>query len=126
MEAFPGSSSAHYFIQDKATENFLRLSQLIMTVCTDLLRDILSRYIKPTDLISKLDHNKGKLEKIFNTQQKKMIYPVPKNTSLVAKDLDISTLYIILRNICNIPEHKKDGELKEITVLRHVQRVSNT
>lgn len=106
MEAFAESSSAPYFIQDKANENFFRLSQLIMTVCTDLFRDILSRHIKPIDLISKLEHNKGKLEKIFNTQQKKLIYPIPKNTSLVAKDLDISTLYIILRNICNIPEHK--------------------
>lgn len=105
MDDDPGPSVAHYFNQDKATENFYRLSQLIMTVCTDLFRDILSRYIKPGELRLELDKNQKKLEKIMNFQQRKLIYPVYRNTSPVIKDLDISVLYIILRNICNIPQH---------------------
>lgn len=42
----------------------------------------------------------------MNQQQKQLIYSVACKTSLAAKDLDISLLYIILRNICNIPSHK--------------------
>lgn len=51
------------FYAAKATENFARLCQLIMTIFSDLLRDVLSRYIKPADLRSELDNNRRKLEK---------------------------------------------------------------
>ncbi|XP_062619961.1 uncharacterized protein LOC134281521 [Saccostrea cucullata] len=101
-----GPSSAPYFCQKKATENYFRVCQLIMTICSDLFRDILSRHIKPSDLRLELDNNRGKLERIMNTQQKEQIYPASGCTALSAKDLDISVLYIILRNICNIPKHK--------------------
>lgn len=105
MDDDPGPSVAHYFTQDKATENFCRLSQIIMLVCTDLFRDVLSRYIKPGELRSKLDKNQKKLENILNFQQRQLIYPIHGNTSLVIKDLDFSVLYIILRNICKISPH---------------------
>lgn len=64
MGDVPGPSTAPYFMPRKATENFARLCQLIMTICSDLLRDVLSRYIKPADLRSELDNNRRKLEKI--------------------------------------------------------------
>lgn len=105
MDDDPGPSVAHYFNQDKATENFYRLSQLIMTVCTDLFRDVLSRHIKPGELRSELDKNQKMLEKIMNFQQRQLIYPIHGNTSLAIKDLDFSVLYIILRNICKISPH---------------------
>lgn len=105
MDDDPVPSVAHYFNQDKATENFYRLSQLIMTVCTDLFRDILSRHIKPGELRFELDKNKKKLVNIMNFQQRQLIYPISGNTSLVIKDLDFSVLYIILRNICKISPH---------------------
>lgn len=94
-----------YFNPQKGTENFLRLCRLIMVLCNDLFRDILSHYIKPSDLRAELDKNKKKLMTIMNTDQKKKIYPTNGNTSLTSNDLDISVIYILLRNICNIPEH---------------------
>lgn len=101
-----GSSLAPCFYPQKASENYLRLCQLITMVCGDLFRDILSRYIKPADLRSELNNNKQKLVNKFNKQQQNLIYPGTGNTSLTAKDFDISTLYILLRNICNIPSHR--------------------
>jgi hypothetical protein len=41
----------------------------------------------------------------MNAQQKEQIYPQSGTTILTFKDLDISVLYILLRNICNIPGH---------------------
>uniref|UniRef100_A0A8W8P4M3 DZIP3-like HEPN domain-containing protein n=1 Tax=Magallana gigas TaxID=29159 RepID=A0A8W8P4M3_MAGGI len=102
----PRQSSTHYFNRGKPAENFLRLCRLILTICTDILRDVLSRYIKPADLRSELDKNRHRLEKIMNTEQKKLIYPANGNKALAAKHLDISVMYIILRNICNIPNHQ--------------------
>lgn len=102
----PRQSSTHYFHRGKPAENFLRLCRLILTICTDILRDVLSRYIKPADLRSELDKNRRRLEKIMNTEQKKLIYPANGNKALAAKHLDISVMYKVLRNICNIPKHR--------------------
>lgn len=102
----PGSSLAPCFYPQKASVNYLRLCLLFTLLCDDLFRDILSRYIKPTYLRPKLDINKQTLVKLFNKQQQNLIYPTTGNTSLTAKDFDISTIYILLRNICNIPSHK--------------------
>lgn len=102
----PGSLLAPYSTLPKASDNYLRFCYLITLLCGDLFRDILSRYIKPANLRSELDNNKQKLEKILNKQQQKIIYPAAGNTSLTSKDFNISILYILLRNICNIPSHK--------------------
>lgn len=102
----PRQSSTHYFNRGKPAENYQRLCRLIMTICTDILRDVLSRYIKPADLRSELDKNRHRLEKIMNTEQKKLIYPANGNKALAAKHLDISVIYMVLRNICNIPNHQ--------------------
>lgn len=105
MGDIPGPSTSPYFSPQKATNNFSRLCQLILTICSELFRDVLSHYISPTDLRSMLDKNKTKL-KTMNNDQKKLIYPATGGASLAAKDLDISVLYTILRNICGIPPHK--------------------
>lgn len=102
----PGISTVSKFNPQKATYNFLRLSRLITELCSDLLRIVFSHYIKPSDLRKELDNNKTKLERIFNAQQKELIYPATGNPTLAVKHFDISILYILLRNICNIPNHK--------------------
>jgi hypothetical protein len=99
-----GSSTAPSFKINKAKENYARLCQLIVTICGDLFRDILSRYIKPADMRSELDKNRSKLKRL-NTQQKEQVYPSSATTVITSKDFDISLMYTIFRNICNIPEH---------------------
>lgn len=114
MASFPGSSSTPYNWQNKATENFSRLCQLIVTICSDLFRDILSHYIPPANLRTELDKNKNKLDKVksINTQQKRLLYPDPGKASPVAKDLDFSLLYVLIRNICGIKPHKNGWGIK--------------
>lgn len=102
----PDSLFAPCFIPQKASDNYSRLCHLITLLCGDLFRDILSRYIKPIYLRSQLDNNKQKLVNIFNKQQQNLIYPATGNTSLTTKEFDITIIYILLRNICNIPPHK--------------------
>nr|XP_034305556.1 uncharacterized protein LOC117682342 isoform X2 [Crassostrea gigas] len=108
MSSLPGPSSTPYNWQNKATENFSRLCQLIVTICSDLFRDILSHYIQPANLRTELDKSKKKLDKVksINPQQKRLLYPDPGKASPMAKDLDFSVLYVLIRNICGIKPHK--------------------
>lgn len=100
-----GQSSAPH--RGNPTENFSRLCRLITTICTDILRDVLNHNIQPTALRSKLDRERHRLGTIANVQQMELLFPANRNTTLTANDLDISVLYILLRYICNIPEHRK-------------------
>lgn len=103
----PGPTKYPFFGLDKSTENYIRLSRLITTICGSLLRDILSRHIKPFNLRKELDINRTKLEKIITKAQKEQIYLKAGSNPVYLKDLDISLLYILLRNICpNISKPK--------------------
>lgn len=107
MADIPGSSSTPYFSPRKSTENFSRLCQLIMTVCSDLFRTILSHHIKPENLRMELDRNRTRLLKILNVEQSNLLYPPASQSKyLVSSDMDLSILYILLRNICKIPTHQ--------------------
>ncbi|XP_062620247.1 uncharacterized protein LOC134281825 [Saccostrea cucullata] len=103
------SPSVLYFNPKKSTENFARLCQFLVTICCDVMRDILCQHIKPANLRMELDKNKSKLEKITNKQEKDLLYPPHSSSSSVPqirfRDLDLSLLYKILRNLCNIPTH---------------------
>lgn len=98
-----------YYIQDKFAANYYRLCGLITTVCTDLLRDILSRHIEPAKLRSELNNNRTLLEKRMNKMQKQQIFLQPGSNTISAKDLDISILYMLLRNICKNIGTPKSG-----------------
>lgn len=63
MSGGPAGSTSLYFMPQISTENYSRLCQLIMKICSDLLRDILSRYIKPAELRSELDKTNANLRK---------------------------------------------------------------
>ncbi|XP_056002487.1 uncharacterized protein LOC130049216 isoform X2 [Ostrea edulis] len=107
---FDSSPSVVWFDPQKGEENFARLCQFLMTICGDILRVVLSHHIKPGDLRSKLDINLSKLHKITNTQEKDLLYPPHSSTTssppIRSRDLDLSLLYKILRNICNISKHR--------------------
>ncbi|XP_078309877.1 uncharacterized protein LOC111107144 isoform X3 [Crassostrea virginica] len=113
MADVPGHSSAPYFSPRKSTENFSRLCQLIMTICSDLFRTILSHHIKPENLRMELDSkiNKKRLLKrgILSVTQRNLLYPEPsQSTYIVSAHMDLSLLYTLLRNICpTIPQHQK-------------------
>lgn len=109
MADVPGHSSAPYFSQRRTTENFSRLCQLIMTICSDLFRTVLSHHIKPENLRMELDSNRTRLlqKGILNVEQSNLLYPAASQSKyLVSSDLDLSLLYILLRNICKIQTHQ--------------------
>ena len=73
MSDDPGPSSAPRFSFTKPQENYCRLCQLIMTVCSDLFRNILSRHIEPVNLRGELDKNKKTLLRILRIHEHKIL-----------------------------------------------------
>ena len=107
MSDDPGPSSVPKLSLTKAAENYCRLCQLIMTVCSDLFRDILSHHIQPANLRGELDKNKSTLLRALKIpDHKKLLFPQPRGQPLSAKDMDLTILYALLRNICGIPKHQ--------------------
>nr|XP_022308990.1 uncharacterized protein LOC111114802 isoform X3 [Crassostrea virginica] len=107
MSDDPGPSSVPKLTLTKPAENYCRLCQLIMTVCSDLFRDILSRHIQPANLRRELDINKNTLLRTLKIHDhKKLLFPQSGGQSLSAKDMDLTILYVLLRNICGISSHQ--------------------
>lgn len=107
MTSLPGPSTTIVYSMEKEKENFCRLCQLIMTICSDLFRDTIKHFIKPIDLRSVLDRNKYKLQKLkhMNSHQLQILFPVSGGTPTMVEEMDICLLYTLLRNICNIKPH---------------------
>ena len=128
MSDDPGPSSTPKFSLTKPAENFCRLCQLIITVCSDLFRDILSHHIKPKNLRRELDNNKNTLLRILNIpDHKKLLFPQSGGQSLSAKDMDLTLLYFLLRNICGIPKHQNGWgntpKIGDITLAACIERI---
>lgn len=99
---FTGSSSTSSKYQNIPTENFHRLCQLFVTICSKLFREVIKFRVK--DLRAQLDGNKRILKdsNILFASQKEILYPSSKDKHTDLKEMDLSLLYILLRNICNI------------------------
>ena len=107
MSDNPGPSLAPKSSLTKAAENYCRLCQLIMTICSALFRDILSRHIRPADLRRELDNSKNSLLRALKIPyHKRLLFPQTGGQSLSAKDMDLTILYTLLRNICGISSHQ--------------------
>lgn len=130
----PGPSIYPFFLLDKSSENYLRLTRLITTVCGSLLRDILSHHIEPVNLRKELDKNRRKLEKYMTIEQVKQLYWTAESNPISPKDLDISVLYMLLRNICTkLPPPKtgwgkppRKGDNSESAFIERVRQIRNT
>lgn len=91
------------YVSTRETTNFARLAMIIFGPCTDVLRDVLMKEIKPADLPNEVKlfiskHPKNK--KLFNKQQKQqLLEPCDYST------FDITLLYALLRNVSTISSH---------------------
>lgn len=100
-------SSKH--LSTRYTTNCARLCRLL-SVCADLLRDVLHHYISEVSLFFELDAAHAKLMTVLNSSQKDILYR-KRQSLLPYDDLDISLLYILLRNLCDDNTHKlKNGQ----------------
>ena len=96
-------ASSPYAATEEMT-NINRVSRLLLGPCTDQLRDLLRFHIPPASFPMVIKKNKSRLPRL-NEVQRKLIMP---NSGLYSgnyDDLDISLLYILLRNVCGFPAH---------------------
>ena len=97
------------YLPNKESANYMRLCQLIVTICTDVLRYILDKYITPSNLQSTLNKNKCLLTGSgchLSKQQKAIMFPKGLTSPAVSsKEFDVSLLYTLLRNIAGITQH---------------------
>nr|XP_022310544.1 uncharacterized protein LOC111115920 isoform X1 [Crassostrea virginica] len=90
----------------KEMTNINRVSRLLMDPCTDQLRDLLRFYIPPANFNSVIQTAKSRLPRLTEPQRK-LILPNSGMYSGNYDDMDISLLYILLRNVCGIQAHNK-------------------
>ena len=86
--------------------NINRLSRLLMDPCTDQLRDLLRFYIPPANFNTLIQTVKSQLPRLTEPQRK-LILPNSGVYSGNYDDMDISLLYILLRNVCGIQAHNQ-------------------
>ena len=83
-----------------------RVSRLLMGPCTDQLRDLLRFYIPPASFPSVIQSEGKRLHRLTEPQRK-LILPNSGVYSGNYDDMDISLLYILLRNVCGIKAHNR-------------------
>lgn len=87
------------------TTNLARVARMILGPCTDVLRAVLTNEMSP----SALSHNVKTFIANYPKYKKCSISKEQENLihGKIYKNFDISLLYIILRNICQVPDHKE-------------------
>ncbi|XP_021375338.1 uncharacterized protein LOC110464446 [Mizuhopecten yessoensis] len=90
----------------KETTNFARICRVVFKVIPELLRDLLNTRLPASGLPAVLTTQKRKIFSVLKQHQKNILYPQGGVYQGFVKDLDTSLLYILLRNIGNIPPHQ--------------------
>ncbi|XP_061180654.1 uncharacterized protein LOC133189267 [Saccostrea echinata] len=93
------------YISTEGTTNANRACRLLLGPCTDQLRDVLRKEVPPSSFVVEISKQKYNLPRL-NPEQRDLILPHGGSYSGNYDDFDISLLYILLRNICNITPHK--------------------
>ncbi|PFX27378.1 Collagen alpha-5(VI) chain [Stylophora pistillata] len=115
----------------KETTNYARLCRLLIEVGGQALRDKFNDIVKPENLESKLKNFKVQLEdlkkkRILNPVQWNCLYPL-RSSTVSSKNFDITTLCVLLTNICNVTRYKScpdDTDLSlgaDIFRIRHIR-----
>ncbi|KAK3090368.1 hypothetical protein FSP39_011256 [Pinctada imbricata] len=86
------------------TTNSNRASRILLGPCTDQLRDVLRHRVPPANFHHVLTRNRSNLPRL-TPPQRDLILPRPGRYSGDYSDMDISLLYLLLRNMFNIPAH---------------------
>ena len=87
-------------------KNFARLCQLMMTVCVDLFRDLLSYYIDHEELQTKPTKSQEHSPSIRNYARRELsrFYVCSLSKIPSSKHMNLSQLYLSLRFDCNIAQ----------------------
>ena len=118
-------ASTSYGATEEMT-NLNRVSRLLMGPCTDQLRDLLRFYIPLASFLKVIQREKSRLSRLTGPQ-KNLILPSSGVYSGNYNDMDISLLYILLRNVCGIQAHNKGwGNIPDSTdrsVSANIERI---
>ncbi|XP_033724751.1 uncharacterized protein LOC117314758 isoform X2 [Pecten maximus] len=90
----------------KETVNFARICRLMIDVVPDVFRELLHSRLPPSGLGPVLGNQKGQIFSLLKNPQKKILFPQGGVFAGSLQDLDTSLIYILLRNLGNIPPHK--------------------
>ena len=95
---------SNVYAATKEMTNINRVSRLLMGPCTDQLRDLLRFYIPPTSFSAVINRLRVQLPHLTVPQR---ILILPNSGMYIGnyEDMDITLLYILLRNVCGIQAH---------------------
>ncbi|XP_062586283.1 uncharacterized protein LOC134247893 [Saccostrea cucullata] len=96
--------AASPYASTEETTNACRACRLFLGPCTDQLRDVLLHFVPPSRFPQVIKQKISSLPRL-TTPQMNLIIPRGSSYSGNYSDMDISLLYILLRNICCIPPH---------------------
>ena len=118
-------ASTSYAATEEMT-NINRVSRLLMGPCTDQLRDLLRFYIPSASFPEDIQRYRSRLPRLTGPQRN-LILPDFGLYSGNYEDMDMSLLYILLRNVCGIQAHNKDwGNIPDSTdrsVSANIERI---
>ncbi|XP_062568516.1 uncharacterized protein LOC134230702 [Saccostrea cucullata] len=95
------------YASTKETTNALRVSRLLNGPCTDLFREILKINVTEIQLPFALKNKKNVLVPVLSKKQRELLFPTWGYFTGMYEQLDLSLLYILLRNISGILPHNK-------------------
>lgn len=105
----------------RGTTNLARIARAILGPCVDVLRDVLTKEITQPDLKKELNKYPNKYR--ISHHQKQVV------SSGDYSNFDISLLYMFLRNLGSIPEHKNkwgtDPYPYDKSVSANIERIRN-
>ncbi|XP_056016410.1 uncharacterized protein LOC130046632 [Ostrea edulis] len=108
------------------TTNANRACRVVLGPCTDGLRDLLRHYVPLHSFHHVIKQNKLNLPRL-NRDQRDLILPRTGNYAGNYGDMDISLLYILLRNISSIPPHSNgwgnDPDPSDKSVSANIERI---
>ena len=94
------------YLDREKSHNLTRVTELLMGLCTDQLRNLLRSYIPAAKFPAVMQRMMSRLPRLTETQRE-LILPNSGVYSGNYDDMDINLLYILLRNICGIQAHNK-------------------
>ncbi|KAK3082694.1 hypothetical protein FSP39_002798 [Pinctada imbricata] len=111
------------------TTNLSRASRVLLGPCTDQLRDVLRHHVPEQNFQYIIRQNRSKITHLTKPQ-KELILPRSGHYSGNYFDMDISLLYTLLRNICNIPAHTNgwgnDPNPNNVSLSANIERIRSS
>ena len=117
---------SNVYAATKEMTNINRVSRLLMGPCTDQLRDLLRFYILSASFPSVIQRERSRSPNLTEPQRK-LILPNSGVYSGNYDDMDITLLYILLRNVCGIQAHSngwgKTPDSSDRSVSANIERL---